>query len=185
MGKIVELTVARGVGRPEWVPEGELFWWARQARLATPTYGDQLTRAEVLFMEKFEALGERAEWIPKTRAAKTADFYWTSRDGRPWDIKSPSLEGWGTMTVKQQYKRIAGRISDDAPFKKNVVVDLGSEVLTDELAQKLAEYNAGRWRTPEHLIRKLVILADSVLRVIPLRMEMQGVDLALAHHMGT
>ena len=154
--------------RPEWLPEGEAFWAVRQAGLLTPTFGDQLTRAEVLFMEVFEALGERAEWIPKTRAAKTADFYWTSGDGRPWDIKSPSLDGWATMTVKQQYRRIARRISDDALAKKNVLIDLGDQPLTCDLARELTLFNTRRHNDPDYHIAKLIVFTHSRLQVIEL-----------------
>jgi len=155
-------------GRPEWQPEGEAFWWARQLRLATPTYGDRLTRAEVLFMETFEALGHSAEWIPKTRSAKTADFYWTSRDGRPWDIKSPSLDGWTTMTVKQQYSRVSRRISDDARSKKNVVIDLNDQRVTVALARELAPFNTRRKNDADHQIAQLVVLSQGGFRPIPL-----------------
>jgi len=154
--------------RPEWQPEGEAFWWARQEQLHLPTYGDQLTRAEVLFMERFETLGHRAEWIPKTRAAKTPDFYWTTLDGRPWDIKSPSLDGWDTMTPKQQYKRIAGRISEDAPFKKRVVVDLSRELLLEGLAWELSQYNEWHRNAPDHQVMQIMVLSRAGLYTVGL-----------------
>lgn len=155
-------------GRPEWQPEGETYWAARQAKLHTPTNGAQLTRSEVLFLEKFEALGEKAEWIPPTRAARTSDFYWTSRDGKPWELKSPSLAGWGSMTAKEQYERIAKRVSQDAPYKKNFLIDIGNMPLTNDLKWQLTQYNVRHSRSIGHMIEQLVVMANGQLYTIVL-----------------
>jgi len=155
-------------GRPEWYPEGEIYWATRQAKLITPTFGDQLTRSEVIVMENLEALGELAEWTPKTHSAKTSDFYWLSRDGKPWDIKTPSLEGWSDMTAKQQYKRIGGRLSDDAPFKKNILVDLGDQDLTGNLRRELELYNIRRQQKSEYQIHQLVVLSHGRFHTVTL-----------------
>ena len=156
------------LGRPEWVPEGEDYWAKRQAKLKTDTHGDQLTRDEVLFLEKFESIGEVADWIRRTRAAKTSDFVWISFDGDPWDIKTPSSVKWESMTPKEQYKRIAGRVSDDAPFKKNIIVSLGDRDLTVELTRELSLYNARRARDPDHQIDQLRVMSRGTVHTIAL-----------------
>jgi len=105
-------------------------------------------------------MGERFAWIPATKFARTSDMYWVSRDGRPWEIKSPDLDGWSGLTPLEQYRRIASRISDDARWKKRFIVDLGTEVISGGLIRHLSEYNRRRSKVPDYNIDKLVVLSN-------------------------
>jgi hypothetical protein len=109
-----------------------------------------------------------ADWLRRTVETKTPDFRWTTGDDQAWELKTPSSERWEAMTPKQQYARIARRISDDADAKKCFAVDIGDGALSDDLRWQLSQYNRRHEQTPGHRIDQLVVMSGGKLYPIVL-----------------
>jgi len=120
----------------------------------------------VLCVERLEALGHRIKWQVPDGSHKS-DFVWLTGDNQDWEIKSPV--GLGGLSAKRQYKKIAGRISDDARWKKNFIIDIGDEPLSGQLLRQLESYNIWHRNSPDRQIRQLVVMSKGQLTRVTLR----------------
>ena len=98
--------------------------------------------------------GERLEWnaipplLPDGTTPPHSDFKWLSRDSEDWELKSPVLGGWARRKTTSQYRTIPSAISEVADKKKYFIIDIGDELLSDDLAASLSEYNERRLGVP-------------------------------------
>lgn len=139
------------------------YWAARQDLLPTDFQGDQLLPHEVEFVERFLDAGERLTWIPRSPGTSTHDFFWSTRNSIPVELKS----------TKARAATIRGRILDAASrallnhgvVKENFVIDLGDQPITDALLEDLAAYNVGRRK---YQIKRLWLMSGGRLQEIEL-----------------
>lgn len=116
---------------------------------------------EVTFLERFEALGHRAKWIPRAKyipgkgRKPTSDFIWLDNGNEITEQKSTS----------STYKKIKGRIQGnvEAATKQGIVkdvyiIDIGQAKLRDKVRRQLSEYNI---RVQSGYIRKLFIMSEN------------------------
>lgn len=126
-----------------------------------------LEEHEIYFLEKFEALGERAKWIPKDRLTRkpTNDFIWLTRSEMIVELKS----------VSGKYSSIKSRIQDavikakrQEVDKQIFIIDLGNRELHSKLRRQLEEYNI---RVKKGLIQRLYVMSEdgTVLEEIKLK----------------
>jgi len=136
-------------------PKADPYWRARQAALRQFGFdgaGEVLEPGEIRFVERMLHRGERVKWLatpsldPVTLMIPSGkDFRWLSRDGGEWQLKSPA---------SAKYSSVRRKIGEAlAKGQADVIVDLGGETLTDELAQAVARYAIPR------NIRQLVLLS--------------------------
>lgn len=142
------------------------YWARRQGALPVDFGGDVLKPHEVEFVERFLDAGEQLEWIPKAPSAPTNDFLWSSRDGRPVELK----------TTKPRAATIHGRLVDamSRAARQNVVkdrfiIDLGYDDLPagvlDQLVSELAGFNVDRRK---YLLAGLWLFVGNELHDVPL-----------------
>lgn len=143
------------------------YWHARAAATGADLGGEtQFAPHEAKFLERFvRDRGERVQWIPSTKVyGSTNDFVWLTNGGIRVELKS----------TKAKHSTIRGRIEDAVrrrerwiaanpdkpvpPAKSNFIIDLGAAVLTSELREQLAGYNAGRLK---YQIVALWVLSDN------------------------
>jgi hypothetical protein len=130
-----------------------------------------LDHHEIDFLERFERLGHRARWIPRSTLhpvkgrLSTNDFEWI-------DFGSEICEHKG---VTAKYSSIADRISetvlkaaDHDVIKDFFVIDLGKRKLSGKLRYNLSQYNK---RRPDARIRRLWIMADNGSVFEPIKLE--------------
>lgn len=130
-----------------------------------------LDHHEIDFLERFERLGHRARWIPRSTLhpvkgrLSTNDFEWI-------DFGSEICEHKG---VTAKYSSIADRISetvlkaaDHDVIKDFFVIDLGKRKLSGKLRYNLSQYNK---RRPDARIRRLWIMADNGSVFEPIELE--------------
>lgn len=118
----------------------------RQASLLSKLPPGRLDVAEIEFLERFEARGERVEWLErdKTGQEKRPDFYWP-RMGIKVELKSPRRD---SPQAKVKPQSINAAIKSDVfekethkRRKENFIIDLGSRILTRDMILHLQDYN--------------------------------------------
>lgn len=117
------------------------YWMGRQQRIPFDFKDETLEPHEVIFAERFWEAGQTAEWIPRSKERHpTNDFQWLEK-GLPVELKH----------TKPRYETIHGRIvgaaskaAKQGAVKENFMIDLGDEVLSDELRDRLRGFNVGR-----------------------------------------
>lgn len=130
-----------------------------------------LDHHEIDFLERFERLGHRARWIPRSTLhpvkgrLPTNDFEWL-------DFGSEICEHKG---VTAKYSSIADRIAetvlkaaDHDVIKDFFVIDLEKRKLSGKLRYHLSQYNK---RRPDARIRRLWIMADNGSVFEPIELE--------------
>jgi hypothetical protein len=114
--------------------------------LAADTHGERLEPLEVLFLERFEALGHQAEWIPRppfvpgVGRPASSDFLWVDMDGLRIELKSPARPLY--RVVKDKIHKDVAAARRWGLSAENYIIDLGYRPLTAKLAAQLADYNA-------------------------------------------
>ena len=74
-------------GEPKGTAES---WYRRQLAVGVDPSREILERHEIVFLEKFQKLGEEYEWIPKSHDGKPSnDFHWLSHECDA-ELKSPA-----------------------------------------------------------------------------------------------
>lgn len=160
----------RGFGEPPDPSDEDAwdrYWAARQAQLATPTHGEVLKAHEVEFLERFEALGHTADWIPVDRAHSlpTNDFVWTSLDGGT--ASELKTTGAKYSKIKDRIHEAVVKAAAQGVTKDVFVIDLDMKGLPEKLRNQLAQYNQ---RTQIAPIRRLFVMhSNGVLEEIDLK----------------
>jgi hypothetical protein len=141
-----------GGGEP---PDDE--WRRRQDALAIDTHGERLQPHEIVFVERFLALGHRLEWIPRnshgpTGILPTNDFVWLDNDLLVCELKATQPR---FVSIRGRIASAVSKAEKQGVTKENFVIDLGDQPLTVELRGELARYNAGRRN--QHISRMWVM----------------------------
>ena len=143
-------------------------WLERQRAVGVDPEVEMLYPHEVVFLERFEALGNHVRWIPRDTENQTAtnDFEWLEA-GELCELKS--------MT-STKYQHIAKRISESAAsamanhgvVKDCYVIDIGHARMSDKLASQLVSYNV-RHPDQKTRIRRLFVMDADGLHEIELK----------------
>lgn len=133
--------------------------------------GERLYGHELLFLLRFEALGNKARWIERPTPDKDGamkpsnDFVWLNNGELISELKSS----------KNKYSTIKTRISDavrkaeaHGVQKKNFVVDLGNKYLDQKLERQLRMYNV---RNPQAPIKNLYVMHSRGQYLTPIQLE--------------
>lgn len=120
-----------------------------------------LDHHEIDFLERFERLGHRAQWIPRAPLIpgkgrkSTNDFVWLDLESETCELKSTGAK----------YTSISSRIQDAVTkalkhevTKDFFVIDLGKRKLSPKLRKQLADYNTDR---QSGHIRSLWVMAEN------------------------
>ncbi len=111
---------------------------------------------ELDFIERFEARGERVQWIRRDRAGgkPTNDFTWTTNGGQACELKSTTDK---YSTISKRIRTAAVNAAKQGVNKDVFIIDLGTRRLPDKLRHQLGRYNvnSGRGR-----IRALYVMHD-------------------------
>lgn len=133
--------------------------------------GERLYGHELLFLLRFEALGNKARWIERPTPDEDGgmkpsnDFVWLNNGELISELKSS----------KNKYSTIKTRISDavrkaeaHGVQKKNFVVDLGNKYLDQKLERQLRMYNV---RNPQAPIKNLYVMYSRGQYLTPIQLE--------------
>ncbi|UUW88459.1 phage minor head protein [Pimelobacter simplex] len=142
--------------------EAREYWAQRQGALPLDFGGDILKPHEVEFVERFLDAGETLEWIPKDPALPTNDFFWTSRDRLPVELKSTKARA---ATIHGRLVDAMSRAARQGVTKENFIVDLGDQALPDGLIDELVDFNVDRRK---YLVAGLWIFAGGRVHAVPL-----------------
>lgn len=142
-------------------------WRRRQEAVGVPGSVEALYPQEIVFLEKFENLGNHVEWIPRDteRWKSTNDFRWIEQ-GEEFELKSMTGD---------KYKHIAGRISsavrsaheNHGVIKDCFVVDIGGVEAKQKLIHQLERYNVNNAANGT-AVRRLFLMDSTGLREIHL-----------------
>jgi hypothetical protein len=144
---------------------GDMEWNARQIAVGVPLNVEVLRPHEIVFLERFVALGNCFYWIPRDRAGKpTNDFYWVNRRVEV-ELKSMSSFGW-----KAASKRIslsARKARAHSVVKEVFVLDYGDCVVSSKLEAHLGQFNSEH--NQEVVVKELWILDTTGLKMIGMK----------------
>lgn len=142
-------------------------WRRRQEAVGVPGSVEALYPQEIVFLERFENLGNHVEWIPRDteRWKSTNDFRWIEQ-GEEFELKSMTGD---------KYKHIAGRISsavrsaheNHGVIKDCFVVDIGGVEAKQKLIHQLERYNVNNAANGT-AVRRLFLMDSTGLREIHL-----------------
>jgi len=145
----------------------------REALLGLDFGGDHPKGNEIKSLEALQALepgvplSGKIKWIPKRwDGGPSHDFFWTSRDGAPWEMKTPDDPSKRNIRdLIRQSVRKARENRVEAVVKDRFLVDISPYALTPELRKNLSEYNIDN---PTNTIRLLVVLSADGLEEVSL-----------------
>lgn len=133
--------------------------------------GEKLYGHELLFLLRFEALGNKARWIERPAPDKDGgmkpsnDFVWLNNGELVSELKSS----------KNKYSTIKNRISDAVKKarlhgvqKENFVVDLGVRRLDEKLMRQMQTYNL---RNPQAPIKNLYVMHSGGQHLTQIHLE--------------
>lgn len=133
--------------------------------------GEKLYGHELLFLLRFEALGNKARWIERPTPDKgggmkpSNDFVWLNNGELVSELKSS----------KNKYSTIKNRISDAVKKarlhgvqKENFVVDLGVRRLDEKLMRQMRTYNL---RNPQASIKNLYVMHSGGQHLTQIHLE--------------
>ena len=115
-------------------------WDTRQRKLGIPLACDVLEMHEIVFLERFKALGNHYQWIPRDVKNKlpTNDFVWEEY-GIEVELKSPTKAKYGT--IAKRISESAANAAKKDVIKDSFIIDLGHVRTSDKLARQLEQYN--------------------------------------------
>lgn len=133
--------------------------------------GEKLYGHELLFLLRFEALGNKARWIERPAPDKDGgmkpsnDFVWLNNGELVSELKSS----------KNKYSTIKNRISEAVKKarlhgvqKENFVVDLGVRRLDEKLMRQMQTYNL---RNPQAPIKSLYVMHSGGQHLTQIHLE--------------
>lgn len=120
--------------------------------------GEKLYGHELLFLLRFEALGNKARWIERPELIPGAgrkpsnDFVWLNNGELISELKS-SKDRYST--IKTRISQAVSKAREQGVVKENFVVDLGKYRMGATLKQQMQSYNL---RNPQKRIKNLYVL---------------------------
>ena len=120
--------------------------------------GERLYGHELLFLLRFEALGNRARWIerpeviPGVGRKPSNDFIWLNNGELISELKSSKNK---YSTIKVRISQAVSKAREQGVVKENFVVDLGKHRMGATLKQQMQSYNL---RNPQNRIKNLYVL---------------------------
>lgn len=120
--------------------------------------GERLYGHELLFLLRFEALGNKARWIERPEIIPGAgrkpsnDFIWLNNGELISELKS-SKDRYSTIKVR--ISQAVSKAREQGVVKENFVVDIGKYRLGATLKQQMQSYNL---RNPQNRIKNLYVL---------------------------
>lgn len=120
--------------------------------------GEKLYGHELLFLLRFEALGNKARWIerppviPGSGRKPSNDFVWLNNGELISELKSSKNK---YSTIKVRISQAVSKAREQGVVKENFVVDLGKYRLGATLKQQMQSYNL---RNPQNRIKNLYVL---------------------------
>lgn len=161
----------RGGDRREGTGPSDPDWPARQRGLGIDTHGETLYPREIEFVERFQRLGHRIEWIERDRRdasgllLPTNDFVWLSHDRTPTELKSTVPK---YRSIRDHLRRTVVKADRRGITKDTFVIDLGRQRLSPKLSEQLALYNQ---RVEAGQIRELWVLSLDGARLDHIRLR--------------
>lgn len=120
--------------------------------------GERLYGHELLFLLRFEALGNKARWIERPELIPGAgrkpsnDFVWLNNGELISELKSSKNK---YSTIKVRISQAVSKAREQGVVKENFVVDLGKYRMGATLKQQMQSYNL---RNPQNRIKNLYVL---------------------------
>lgn len=120
--------------------------------------GERLYGHELLFLLRFEALGNKARWIerpaliPGVGRKPSNDFVWVNKGDLISELKSSKNK---YSTIKVRISQAVSKAREQGVVKENFVVDLGKHRMGATLKQQMQSYNL---RNPQNRIKNLYVL---------------------------
>lgn len=120
--------------------------------------GEKLYGHELLFLLRFEALGNKARWIERPEIIPGAgrkpsnDFIWLNNGELISELKS-SKDRYST--IKTRISQAVSKAREQGVVKENFVVDLGKYRMGATLKQQMQSYNL---RNPQNRIKNLYVM---------------------------
>ncbi|WP_443984328.1 VG15 protein [Bifidobacterium adolescentis] len=139
-------------------------WYMRQEKVGVPHSTDMLYPQEIVFLERFQNLGNHVEWIPRDIEKRTAtnDFRWIETN-ELCELKSLAKADFGKIADRIT-KAVRSAKENHDVVKDCFVIDLGQSKRKDKLVHQLEKYNDREWK-----IRRLFILDGEGLLEIKLK----------------
>lgn len=120
--------------------------------------GERLYGHELLFLLRFEALGNKARWIERPELIPGAgrkpsnDFVWLNNGELISELKS-SKDRYST--IKTRISQAVSKAREQGIVKENFVVDLGKYRMGATLKRQMQSYNL---RNPQNRIKNLYVM---------------------------
>lgn len=120
--------------------------------------GERLYGHELLFLLRFEALGNKARWIERPEIIPGAgrkpsnDFIWLNNGELISELKS-SKDRYST--IKTRISQAVSKAREQGVVKENFVVDLGKYRMGATLKRQMQSYNL---RNPQNWIKNLYVM---------------------------
>lgn len=119
---------------------------------------EKLYGHELLFLLRFEALGNKVRWIerpaliPGAGRKPSNDFVWLNNGELISELKSSKNK---YSTIKVRISQAVSKAREQGVVKENFVVDLGKHRMGATLKQQMQSYNL---RNPQNRIKNLYVL---------------------------
>lgn len=120
--------------------------------------GERLYGHELLFLLRFEALGNKVRWIerpaliPGAGRKPSNDFVWLNNGELISELKSSKNK---YSTVKARISQSVSKAREQGVVKENFVVDLGKNRMGATLKRQMQSYNL---RNPQNRIKNLYVM---------------------------
>lgn len=120
--------------------------------------GEKLYGHELLFLLRFEALGNKARWIerpefiPGAGRKPSNDFIWLNNGELISELKSSKNK---YSTIKARISQSVSKAREQGVVKENFVVDLGKNRMGATLKRQMQSYNL---RNPQNRIKNLYVM---------------------------
>lgn len=120
--------------------------------------GERLYGHELLFLLRFEALGNKARWIERPEVIPGAgrkpsnDFIWLNNGELISELKSSKNK---YSTIKARISQSVSKAREQGVVKENFVVDLGKNRMGATLKRQMQSYNL---RNPQNRIKNLYVM---------------------------
>lgn len=120
--------------------------------------GERLYGHELLFLLRFEALGNKARWIERPEVIPGAgrkpsnDFIWLNNGELISELKSSKNK---YSTIKTRISQSVSKAREQGVVKENFVVDLGKNRMGATLKRQMQSYNL---RNPQNRIKNLYVM---------------------------